>query len=289
MPGMRVAISLVMLLAAASVPATARAYECTLDAKSCLVAPRWASRIVPYTIESPPADSPITAEAWKKAVNDSFARWSAPACTDLQVEEQAASEHRIRIITQGWMKSPAQAASTHLAYDGVTGAIAVATIEVNAEHHAYSIGTCEPGTLDLETVLTHEIGHYIGFAHPCEFDGVNDFVTTAKGEVIPACPRDSCDQILSSTDKPEESTIMWPNASSCESSFHDLRGADVEAVCSTYPRGADPIPCAVLPDPHIANKAFACSSTDIGSGAFDPTTLALFALLGLVRLTSRRR
>lgn len=276
-------------VASLSIPTAAHAYECTLDAKSCLVSPRWASRIVPYTIEDPPADSPISKEALQQAVRNSVARWAAPACTDLQVEEIPGSDNVVRVITHDWPKGTEQAAYTHLKFDGITGSISKATIFVNAVDHEFSEGTCVPGTLDLETVLTHEFGHYIGLAHPCSFgDEANEM--EAEGDKLEACPTESCDALLATPGaNPQQTTILWPVANDCQSSFHDLRQDDIEGVCSIYPRGTDPVACAELPqqaDPYVANQAFGCTGVASGGDFVASAFLVVFFGLGLI---SRKR
>jgi hypothetical protein len=275
-----------LLVALLALPANAFAFECTLDKNSCLVAPRWASRVVPYTIEAPPANSPVDLETFRRAVRASFDRWADPSCTDLVIEEQPASNNVIRIVTQNWGLLSHRAAFTHLSFNGVTGSISKATIDVNFEHHLFSADSCVSGALDLEAVLTHEAGHYIGLAHPCEYPA-EELGMSAEGDELPPCPKESCDSLLTRIDDPMN-TILWPTAMSCENSFRELGPDDVEGVCSIYPRGADPLPCATLPlqeDPYVANQAFGCSSTAT-AGGLDLSALILLAGLCVLR---RRR
>jgi hypothetical protein len=230
------------------VPASALAFECTLDRRACLVSPRWESRIVPYTIESPPEGSPIDRAGFERATRAAFAHWAEPACTDLTIEEQAASPFSIRVVTAGWTRDPR----------------------------------------DLEAVLTHEVGHYIGFAHPCEYPG-EAIEEVAEGNQLPPCPTESCDALEAMPgDLPH--TILWPEAMSCETAIRTLGPDDVAAVCSIYPRGADPLPCATLPEqdtPYVGNAAFGC--TDVARPRASRGSSSALALLILAGIFARKR
>ena len=55
---------------------------------------------------------------------------------------------------------------------GPFAAIAEADIEINAVDHRFAaegaLTTARAGLHDLEAILTHEIGHALGLAHPCD-------------------------------------------------------------------------------------------------------------------------
>src|SRR5690606_10118487 len=56
-------------------------------------------------------------------------------------------------------------ALTHLRYSAATGAIRSAEIEVNARDFAWAAGDDCDDAFDVQSTLTHEIGHALGLAH----------------------------------------------------------------------------------------------------------------------------
>lgn len=86
-------------------------------------------------------------------------------------------------------------AKTTVTFDAVTGEILDADIEVN---HAYNEITTGDATVvyDLESILTHEFGHFIGLDHSLDFDatmnatydpGTSDLRTVEEDDVAGVC------------------------------------------------------------------------------------------------------
>jgi hypothetical protein len=57
-------------------------------------------------------------------------------------------------------------ALTTVSFDTVTGEIFDADMEINSANYDFSVGdSILPGQIDLQTVVTHEAGHFLGLAH----------------------------------------------------------------------------------------------------------------------------
>lgn len=111
--------------------------------------------------------------------------------------------------------------------------------------------------MDLQNTVTHEAGHFIGLAHPCE-------VGEAGNECVQA-------------DAP---TTMYPRASMGEYEKRSLDPDDRSGVCDVYPAGAATLRCT-------AGDADDGSS-GCGCGTTTPTG-AIATLLGIAALAPRLR
>lgn len=277
----------VLWLSLLAVPASsASAFECTVG-KTCLVSPRWATREATFRVEAPPPGSPLTHDELRAATRRAFARWTDVPCTDLVLREDERSANVVRVALDQWRGRPGEAALTHVRFDSLRGDLRTATIDLNLVHHTFAAEACEPGALDLELVLTHEVGHFIGLAHPCEFDDEGTIMEPeGDGEHEP-CPVESCDALVSSRGG-VPATVLWPHVSTCAElpAVRELGGDDVAGLCSIYPRAAAAAPCVELPlqeEPYIENVPFGCSAGGGGSGL-----LAVLLVLAAMALSARR-
>lgn len=155
---------------------------------------------------------------------------------------------------------------------------------------SYGQGGC--AFMDLQNTVTHEVGHFIGLAHPCESDS-----TTAQQNGVPLC-----------SGHPEmASTTMYPSAAPREISKRTLEPDDVEGVCTVYPAtAATALTAPAFDVPTVAaaasaETAYQCvpkpaastqnsrgGSGGCGAGSATPVGLAALAL-GLALLLPRRR
>jgi uncharacterized protein (TIGR03382 family) len=146
-------------------------------------------------------------------------------------------------------------AATSLTYGVKKGVVTYADIEINTASGEFSFDD-EPKTNDFQSVLTHEVGHYLGLAHSQDADSI--MVPTYCG-----------------------------NADSERCSAHGLDGKralsqdDIDGVCALYPHNLQ----AGAADDEAADAAKqGCNSTGGSSGL--PGLAAAFPLAALLR---RRR
>lgn len=176
---------------------------------------------------------------------------------------------------RGW--SPIAFAVTLAWHIQTTGEIVDVDMEINESRGTWTIcdaGGCDDGgttcpvsgcgrdggPVDLQNVITHELGHYLGIGH-----------TTA--------------------DHPD--ATMFASAQFGELTKRDLDVDDVAAICDTYPAGTLPESCDPTP---MGGLAVDCQSHDCGcgvpgGGARDERSpwLALGALVVVLGLRARRR
>jgi hypothetical protein len=101
-------------------------------------------------------------------------------------------------------------AKTTVTFDGTSGEILDADIEINSAYNNLSVGDAKV-EYDLQSIVTHEIGHMIGLAHSSDF-----------------------------------SATMFAAYDPGTTELRTLAGDDVKAVCAAYPPGraasCDPTP-----------------------------------------------
>lgn len=136
--------------------------------------------------------------------------------------------------------------------------------------------------VDLQTVMTHEFGHFLGLAHTCATSGTgadeNDAPmsgTDYLGQPIPTCI---------DTGVPQFAAVMWAYIDDGSSAKRVLSTDDARGVCAIYPPSAqDPHACTQnLPDD-------GCGCASVGAPMNRPAAaLAALALLARRRRTRRK-
>jgi|SRR5450631_205176 len=132
--------------------------------------------------------------------------------------------------------------------------------------------------VDLQTVMTHEFGHFLGLAHTCATSGTgadeNDAPmsgTDYLGQPIPSCD---------DTGVPQFAAVMWAKIDDGSSAKRVLSTDDARGVCAIYPSAQDPHACTQnLPD-----DGCGCVTAGAPSGR-----LAALALVALALAARRRR
>jgi MYXO-CTERM domain-containing protein len=147
------------------------------------------------------------------------------------------------------------------------GAILDADIELNGVDFAISLAgattSSKPCHAELQNTLTHELGHLQGLEHPC-ITGTDPPRVDDQGNPVPTCP--------SSDPKIFDATMY--NFQECgEMKKETLSSDDINAICTVYPKSADPGAC----DP-VGTKSGCCSTSDRPAASFLLAGVVLFAL-----------
>lgn len=146
---------------------------------------------------------------------------------------------------------PGALALTDLSYDPATGAIASVSITINAVDYDWAIvdpaagaaTTCD-GAFDLQSTLTHELGHALGLAHSAD-----------------------------------PTATMYPKSRPCDAARRTLAPDDLDGIAAAY-AGAD---LGGESDPADASSGSDASLAGCSAGgASSPGAAAAFALLLLL-------
>jgi Synergist-CTERM protein sorting domain-containing protein len=269
-----------MLLAALLLfaPSTAEAFECSHSNEHCFVSLWWPKRELTFNVIVP-EDAAISRDEMIGAIDAAAARWNDVDCTDIRlVRTEEPSENEIRLITRGWdPKRPGAAGVTNVDHLVTTGEITRAIILINEPLVGVTDENTCAGFLDLETVLTHELGHFLGIAHPCE--------TEETYPDAPLCPPARCEDFELEPD--ETISTMWPVIGSCDRQLATLEADDVAAICTLYPSASAARQCYGLP-PTSQQRAIVESETFGCSASGGTPALWILALVPLIKRRRRR-
>lgn len=189
-------------------------------------------------------------------------------CSEIEYNQDGANNNAIIFRSGGWPYAATNAlALTTVTFNVENSEIRDADIELNATDVEFSTSDSDV-TFDLQSILTHEAGHFLGLAHSPDKDA------TMRA------------------DYPPKST-----------SLRDLSPDDAEGICTLYPPGSvidtcDPTPRGGLGDecnsPTVTEDA-GCCAIAVGSGAVGTDASGLgalastAALVGLGSVLARRK
>jgi MYXO-CTERM domain-containing protein len=274
----RFLVSVVTTLALGTTAARAEAYcrttTCNAKTENCRIVdgcPRsgtpivWPSLPIPFRFHGRPPEHLDRDEA-RGSIRLAFARWTEVVCpggrrTSLRFEEgpempaaQARGKEPFGIYFRddGWPHDDVNetlALTTQLFRDR-SGEVQYSDIEVNSGQHQFALRDTDKGK-DLEAIITHEVGHYIGLAHSPERDSI-------------MTPQYCQDEKRCSTTK---------------ELARDLGEDDIAAVCALYPPAG-----TYAPEPEQAG----CAVTPAGSSRA-PVFPIILGVLALLAARPRRR
>jgi hypothetical protein len=241
-------LSLLLALTVSTLSEQALAY---VHSQSSLGRPlRWESPCVTLYAQQDELPAPLTAEVVLRAARGAARVWSRPAlaCTELSISARPSPEPVARASQNGrneivflkdkWCRQPDDPAQP--CYDRRTlavttvlsrkedGSIVEADIEVNAVDYRWrdlSERVGDPTAQDLQTVLTHELGHLIGLNHTCAEDDERR-MSDHTGKEVPYCTAAS---------PALRGTIMYPSHLGVAAIRRILSTDDARAACGIYP------------------------------------------------------
>jgi len=240
--------------------------ECERNEEGCIrsgAGLRWHSLPIQYRF-SAEGTTKMDDEAARVAVRRAFENWANVTCpngarTSLAFRETndscgAEDPWTIHFRDEEWSHDDGDEslALTNHRYGKNTGFIEFADIEINTATTAFSVSEGDPG-LDLETVVTHEVGHYIGLAH-----------SLVRGSIM--APR------------------YCQDGENCGTPT--LSEDDIAAVCLIYP---PPATSDTLPAAPPVNQGCSTTGASSSSSLSAPWLLVLVAIAPVVRRFKARR
>lgn len=193
------ALAAALCLAALGTTARARAYclthgcnpqteDCTPDDRGCIQAGpllHWESSCVSFALQKDGSvRRGIDYDAAHDTLVQAFKQWlnadcggRGPSievsdfgpveCHTPEYNQDAPNANVVMFRDEDWPYSNAvdTLALTTLIFDAETGAIFDADIEVNTFQNEMTTGRVGPRDVDLHSVLTHEVGHFLGLSH----------------------------------------------------------------------------------------------------------------------------
>lgn len=142
----------------------------------------WATPHITYSIQED-TTAGISLEEMRTATRAAFDAWMSADCggepprievTEADTAECALHEYNKELananilffVDQGWDSDAARLALTTVTFHATTGEIYDADMALNTDDWTFTTdGTGGLETVDLQSVLTHEAGHFLGLAH----------------------------------------------------------------------------------------------------------------------------
>ena len=197
--------------------------ECPTDESACSTTGAklfWPSSCITYATNKLGSEA-LDPEETRAVIRKTFEAWSDVACPDgttaamtfqerdpvtCKRSEYNKTERNVNVVLfqdakWNYRGIDGTLAKTSVTYNDVTGEIYDADIEVNTAYNEVTI-TDDAAKIeyDLQAILTHEVGHFIGIAH-----------------------------------SPDPSAVMFASYSPGSTSQRKLHPDDIDAVCGTYP------------------------------------------------------
>jgi hypothetical protein len=201
-------------------------------------------------------------------------------------------KNNVVFVRSDWMYDGQALALTQHSSDSA-GRIIDTDIEVNASRKDITWATLDPGVshpgnngipfYDLQTVLTHEFGHFIGLAHTCVAAGTAGSDSQADMPDDPVddqgVPVPPCTDATTSAKPAAFASVMWYTVTAGSADKRSLTSDDVHAVCDLYPPSQSAV-CTL----NRPNDGCGCETPGGRSSAADAFLLLGFWLV----LTGRR-
>lgn len=287
---MRAPLAIVIALTATAVPREARAYcftsacgEATAGTicvpgalEDCGEPLRWKSRCTGFAVHEGGSRG-VSANQFEDLTSAAFRTWTEVRCADgrrpglvvqslgrvtcdaLEYNASAGNANLVVFRDGGWphRSSSHNVALTTTTFDPETGELFDADIELNSADFDLTTGDGEVA-YDLESVLVHEAGHFLGVGH---------------------------------TDVPD--ATMLPAYAQGETSLRTLEPDDVAAICALYPpknvdEGCNPLPRHGFSPACKEEQVEGRCEVAMAPGA-RPSRGGWLGLLALAGLVARRR
>jgi hypothetical protein len=254
----------------------------------------WASRCITMLVNRK-ASTKVSLEETRDLLGKAFAMWSGVSCDacgatgqpSLVGTEGGATDCGFELVRDGtntnvllyyddaWPREPGQLALTTVRFKIDTGEIIDADLEINAAENITLTG--DDGSYDLDSIITHEVGHVLGLAHSADPEstmrtrypeGDTSLRTLAEDDICGIC----------AAAPPGREAACTPTSGTCTPGTTPPDGGTIT------PDGGTP-----TPNTAVGNKAddpgYTCSCSTPGHSA--PFPYALLGLLIVSRLRSR--
>jgi len=244
----------------------------------------WPSRCVSFGVQE--QGSPlrgISYEQTRQVVIDGFLQWQNAPCPDggqpsIQIADfgritcsqpeynQTSPNANVVMFRDAWPYTEEDLlpgdtlALTTVTFNVETGEIYDADIEINSEDaESLAIGEVRPSDIDLHSVLTHEIGHFLGLSH-----------TSVSG------------------------ATMLPSLSEGQTDLATIEADDIAGICTIYPPDRTTTSTSCVPrhgfSTECATEETGCCTIAPGARSARTESWALvLTALGLALFAARRR
>jgi Matrixin len=171
-------------------------------------------------------------------------------CSEVRYNKDRPNQHVIVFRDDDWpySNSSSTLGLTTVTYDTKTGEILGADMEINASHNLVVADPIPPGSYDLSSVVTHEVGHFFGLAHSNEAGAImlahyRAGAQVANDDVQGLCAIYPPDGTRATSDGSVMSTACNPTprhgfSSQCDAGLSTSDGTEARSSCAMAGRTA---------------------------------------------------
>jgi hypothetical protein len=200
----------------------------------------WGRRSLGATLHAGVTPPGLARATFVQAAHAAASTWggSALGCTDIAIQLTDSDDpfpgvapdgqSHVAFVLENWEYGTDVLALTSVYSHG--SVLFDGDVEINGVDHLWADVAADglANHEDVQNVLTHEFGHFLGFEHTCytvDGRGLARPVDN-RGQPVPDCETASAEV---------QATTMFPSAHVGDTSKRDLAPDDIQAVCDVYP------------------------------------------------------
>lgn len=273
-----------------SVTSTAAAYQIKTTSTGNTV--RWPDSSASFKVDATASENEASAiragfDAWSRVAKIDLTYDGTTARADSGYDPRlgAANENVVRFERSKWEADRSTLAVTFTLYETASGKIISSDVILNAVNYRWTTSG-ETGAEDVQNVVAHEAGHFVGLSHSNVADATM-FPSASHGETNK--------RSLESDDEAGAAALYGERTEVATAGLANDPSASVAATLPTAPGDEGTPPVDTAPDSPAANPpppsdgAAGCGGATIATGASVASPIGIVFMVAAALIFSQRR